>query len=242
MTETNPAFVLVNPQLGENIGATARAMLNFGFTGLRLVNPRDGWPNSDAIAMASGAGRVLESAIVHDDLSDALSGFDYVLATTARDRDLAKPVMDPLQAAREVRRRMADERRVAIMFGPERSGLDNADLVAANAIIEVPTDAAFRSMNLAQCALLIAYELKMAITQPGAGTPAVPCGPATHEEKDILARLFEEDLAEAGYFWPREKAPSMQRNLRNMFLRLEFGKAEVRAMHGARKALKRYNP
>ncbi len=240
MTETNPAFVLVNPQLGENIGATARAMLNFGFTGMRLVGPRDGWPNPDAVAMASGAGRVLESAIVHDNLSEALAGFDFVLATTARDRDLAKPVMNPEQAAREARQRMADGRKVAIMFGPERTGLDNADLVSANAIIEVPTDAAFKSMNLAQCALLIAYELKRAAAEPGAGPAAGEL--ATHEEKDVLARLFQDDLAEAGYFRPGEKAPSMQQNLRNMFLRLEFGKAEVRAMHGVRKALKRYHP
>ena len=242
-TAPSPAFVLVEPQLGENIGAAARAMLNFGLTRLILVNPRDGWPNPAATATASGAGRILEDATVCTDVESALAEFHHVLATTARRRELSKPVLSPEIAMRDARKLVGGKQRVAVMFGPERSGLDNFDLTVANAIIEVPTVPGFRSLNVAQCALLIAYEwirsgenaTNEPITLERAGA-----GPADLHEKSVLYDLYERDLASNGYFWPVNKAASMRMSLKNLFLRQNFTKAEVKTLHGVRKALGRF--
>ena len=156
MTETTlpppiPAFVLVRPQMGENIGAAARAMWNFGLDHMRLVAPRDGWPNPAAVAMASGAGRLLDEASLCPDLPSALADCDYVFATTARGRDLTKPVFSPQAAMAEAATRIAAGQRVAVLFGPERAGLENDDIARANAIISVPVNPTFASLNLAQC-------------------------------------------------------------------------------------------
>ena len=243
MNSTPPAIMLVEPQLGENIGAAARAMLNFGLTRLVLVNPRDGWPNPAAVAMASGAGRVLDDAAVHPDVRSALSEFSYVLATTARPRDLTKPVVGPEEAMKDAHNRAEGGQRVAVMFGPERSGLDNFDLAAANAIIEVPAVPAFKSLNVAQCVLLIAYEWRRALGRSDPA-PAVPDRggpePADLHDKSVLYDLYAEDLESVGYFWPEGKAASMRMSLRNLFLRQEFSKAEVKTLHGIRNALRRH--
>ena len=161
---TQPAFVLVRPQMGENIGAAARAMWNFGLDQMRIVAPRDGWPNPKAVAMASGAGRLLDEAQLHGDLADAIADRTFVFATTARSRDLTKPVFSPEEAMAETARRMAVGERVAVLFGPERSGLENDDIAKANALISVPVNPEFPSLNLAQCVLLTGYEWRRATT------------------------------------------------------------------------------
>ncbi len=242
-SEQSPACVLVQPQLGENTGAAARAMRNFGLNRLLLVDPRDGWPNPSAVAMASGAGKILESAGVFEDLGSAVARQHYVLATTARSRDLSKPVMAPAAAMDDARARIAEGQRVAVLFGPERAGLNNHDLVLANAIIEVPADPAFKSLNVSQCVLIVAYEWVLSglrSVRNGAGAEAQDPETAVQEEKSVLYEKFAEDLSKAGYFRPEEKEASMRMNLRNLLLRHEFSKAEVRTLHGIRNALRRF--
>lgn len=153
-----PSFVLVRPQMGENIGAAARAMLNFGLDRMKLVAPRDGWPNQKAVAMASGAGRILDDAVLVDRTVDAVADCSYVFATTARQRDMTKPVMTPERAMEVAREKVTAGEKVAVLFGPERAGLENDDIALANAIISVPVNPEFASLNLAQCVLLTGYE------------------------------------------------------------------------------------
>ncbi len=160
-----PEIVLVRPQMGENIGAAARAMLNFGLERMRIIAPRDGWPNPSAVAMASGAGRVLDAAGVYDTLADGIGDCDYVYATTARTRDLAKPILSPERAMAEARAMRAAGKKVAILFGPERTGLENDEVARANATISVPVNPEFASLNLAQCVLLTAYEWRRQTTE-----------------------------------------------------------------------------
>lgn len=228
-----PVFVLVRPQMGENIGAAARAMLNFGLERMRIVDPRDGWPNSKAVALASGAGRVLDNAGLFGDLDSALADCDYVLATTARGRELTKPVMTPEHAMETVRAMTLAGKKVAVLFGPERAGLENDDIIRANAIVTVPVNPVFFSLNLAQCVLLLAYEwrrqtvevLPMVLEMAGADF-------ANAAEIDKLAEHFEERLDVAGFFFPETKGPNMKRNLRNMWSRLGLTRAEVQTFHG----------
>ncbi|MEL7013546.1 MAG: RNA methyltransferase, partial [Pseudomonadota bacterium] len=157
-----PVFVLVRPQMGENIGAAARAMWNFGLDAMRIVDPRDGWPNSKAVAMASGAGRLLDDALLAQTTPDALRDCDMVFATTARPRGLTKPVVTPERAMQISAEKIAAGQRVGVLFGPERAGLENDDIARANAIINVPVNPEFPSLNLAQCVLLTAYEWRRA--------------------------------------------------------------------------------
>jgi tRNA/rRNA methyltransferase len=159
---TQPAFVLVRPQMGENIGAAARGMWNFGLDRMHVVAPRDGWPNSRAVAMASGAGRLLDAARLFETTPEAVADATWVLATTARERDLTKPVYTPEEAMRDAKARIAAGGRVAVLFGPERAGLENDDIARANAIVSVPVNPDFPSLNLAQCVLLVAYEWRRA--------------------------------------------------------------------------------
>ena len=153
-----PSFVLVRPQMGENIGAAARAMWNFGLDRMRIVAPRDGWPNPKAVAMASGAGRLLDEAQMAADLPEALADCTYVFATTARPRELTKPVFSPEGAMKKAAELIGQGEKVAVLFGPERAGLENDDIAKANAIITVPVNPEFASLNLGQCVLLTAYE------------------------------------------------------------------------------------
>ena len=157
-----PSFVLVRPQMGENIGAAARGMWNFGLDRMRVVAPRYGWPSQKAVAMASGAGRLLDEAGHFQCVEDALTDAHFVLATTARPRGLTKPVLSPEEAMRQAAARINRGENVAIMFGPERSGLENEDIAQANAIVSVPVNPDFPSLNLAQCALLLGYEWRRA--------------------------------------------------------------------------------
>lgn len=230
-----PAFILVRPQMGENIGAAARAMLNFGLTHMRLVDPRDGWPNQRAVAMASGAaGKVLDYAGLFADLPGAIADCAYVFATTARDRDLTKPVMTPERAMEHARALCASGQKVAILFGPERAGLENDDLVRANAIISIPVNPDFASLNLGQAVLLCAYEW---LRQGSDTAPEVVAMGRTEWAENIevqkLGDHFEDRLDEAGFFFPPDKAPNMKLNLRNLWSRMALTRADVQMLHGA---------
>ena len=237
---SEPAFVLVAPQMGENIGAAARAMWNFGLERLRIVAPRDGWPNPKAVAMASGAGRLLDQAGLFATTAEAVADCHYVFATTARDRDLTKLVMTPERAMAHARALQAAGQKVAVLFGPERTGLDNADIARANAIISVPVNPAFPSLNLAQCVLLCGYEwqrLMMDVPQEAmvlAGTDF-----AEAIEIDKLGDHFEQRLEAAGFFFPPTKVAGMKRNIRNMLSRLNLTRADVQTFHGMLRQLAR---
>ena len=237
-----PAFVLVRPQMGENIGAAARAMLNFGLDRMRLVAPRDGWPNPRAVAMASGAGRLLDHAGLYETTADAIADCAYVYATTARPRGLTKPVVTPEHAMAEARDRIAAGQPVAVLFGPERAGLENDDIARANAIISVPVNPDFFSLNLAQCVLLTAYEWRLATTETAATrTDFAKTEPATQIEIEKLAAHYEERLDTAGFFFPETKAEGMKLNLRNLWSRLPLTRADVQMLHGALRQLVRRN-
>ena len=235
MTQAQPVFVLVRPQMGENIGAAPRAMLNFGLARMRLVDPRDGWPNPKAVAMASGAaGKVLDFAGVFPTVPDAVSDCAYVFATTARGRDLTKPIMTPERAMEHARALIASGQKVAVLFGPERTGLENPDIVRANAIISIPVNAEFPSLNLGQAVLLCAYEwMRQDSDRPAevlelAGTELAPA-----IEVERLGDHFEERLEEAGFFFPATKAEGMKLNLRNLWSRMPLTRADVQTLHGA---------
>ncbi|WP_328799319.1 RNA methyltransferase [Paragemmobacter ruber] len=234
MTETiPPCFILVRPQMGENIGAAARAMLNFGLERMRIVDPRDGWPNPKAVAMASGAGRVLDHAGIFPDIPTAIADCDFVFATTARGRELVKPVVTPERAMEMTRAMVAQGKRVGVLFGPERAGLENEDIAPANAIVTVPVNPDFPSLNLAQCALLLGYEWRR---QTETVAPEVMglarTDFATRAEVERLSDHFEERLEAAGFFFPPDKVAHMKLNLRNMFARLGLTRAEVQTFHG----------
>ena len=237
-----PAFILVRPQMGENIGGAARAMLNFGLERMRIVDPRDGWPNSRAVAMASGAGRVLDQAGLFADVPAAIADCDYVFATTARGRELTKPVLTPATAMADGRSRVAEGQRIAVIFGPERAGLENDDVARANAIITVPVNPNFPSLNLAQAVLLTGYEWAR---ESLPAQPALPGrrpegeAPATRIEIEKLADHYEAKLDEAGYFFPPEKAPPMKLNLRNLWSRMALTRADVQVLHGMLRQLTR---
>ncbi|MEM7711190.1 MAG: RNA methyltransferase, partial [Pseudomonadota bacterium] len=214
--DPRPAFVLVRPQMGENIGAAARAMLNFGLEHMRVAAPRDGWPNERAVALASGAGRILDAATVVKDTAAAVADCTWVLATTARDRDLTKPIYTPETAMSEACDRGRRGERVAVLFGPERAGLENDDIVRANAIVQVPTNPDFASLNLAQCVLLMGYEWRRAATgATGMEMELAGTDWASQAEIEALVAHYEDRLEAAGFFFPAGKAPAMKRTLRN---------------------------
>ncbi|MFN6979834.1 MAG: RNA methyltransferase [Gemmobacter sp.] len=234
-----PAFILVRPQMGENIGAAARAMLNFGLTALRVVAPRDGWPNPRAVAMASGAGRLLDHAGPFPDVAAAIADCHYVFATTARPRELTKPVVTPEAAMTEARALAAAGKRVGVLFGPERTGLENPDVALAQAIVTVPVNPDFPSLNVAQCVLLMAYEWQR---QTGGALAAPAIDLATAVEVERLGDHFEERLAAAGFFFPPDKAETMKLNLRSMWARLGLTRAEVQTLHGMLRQIARHLP
>lgn len=236
-----PAFVLVRPQMGENIGAAARAMWNFELDHMRIVDPRDGWPNPSAVAMASGAGRLLDEAMLCADLPEALADSHYVMATTARSRDLTKPVLSPEAAMQRAAEKIAQGQRVSVLFGPERAGLENNDVARADALISVPVNPVFASLNLAQCVLLLGYEwmrAKGSVTHETvemAGTDW-----AEGREVEALANHYEQRLEEAGFFFPDHKVASMKMNLRNMWSRLPLTRADVQMLHGMMRQIVRW--
>ena len=236
-----PAFVLVRPQMGENIGAAARGMWNFGLDTMRVVAPRDGWPNDRAVAMASGAGRLLDSAMLVDATPEAVADCAYVYATTARPRDLTTPVFSPEAAMADARARIEAGERVAVLFGPERAGLENDDIARANAVITVPVNPDFPSLSLAQCVLLTAYEWRRA-TAPAEGVTMAWAGsePASGLDVEKLAEHYEARLDEAGFFFPEAKAEGMKLTLRNLWSRMPLSRADVQILHGILRQLVRW--
>jgi tRNA/rRNA methyltransferase len=230
-----PVFVLVRPQLGENIGKAARAMLNFGLTEMRLVAPRDGWPNPAAGPAASGADIVLEKAQVFETVADALADCTQVYATTVRKRGLVKPVVTPEEAAREIH---AEPGRTAILFGPERSGLETDDVAIARKILTVPINPEFGSLNLAQAVILVAYEWSKHM--PLASPPQVDLDPpADQHELDGLIGHLEAMLDKAGYFFPPDRVPATKRTLRSVLTKPGWNANEVRTLRGVLSTLER---
>ena len=238
--DLQPAFVLIRPQMGENIGAAARGMWNFGLDRMRIIAPRDGWPNQKAVAMASGAGRLLDEAQIFDDTQGAIADCDYVYATTARPRGLTKLVLTPEAAMQDARRRVAEGQKVAVMFGPERSGMENDDIARANAIISVPVNPDFPSLNLAQCVLLTGYEWRREAVEVAA--PRVDAAGDWAEQIEIekLSDHYEQRLEEAGFFYPAHKAENMKVNLRNMWSRMPMTRADVQMLHGMMRQMVRW--
>ncbi len=236
-----PVIVLDHPQLGENIGFAARAMLNCGLVNLRLVAPRGDWPNANAVSAAAGATAVLDAAQISDDLPGATRDVTRLYATTARPRDMRKPVLNARAAAADMVRAIQGGAKVGILFGRERTGLENDDIARADAIIEVPLNPEFSSLNLAQAVLLVGYEWRLAAIEDDICAPekigGAPVPGASHGEIDALFAHLEGELNAVNHFFPPEKAPRMVRNLRSLLLRAKLSSQEVRSLRGIVKAL-----
>jgi tRNA/rRNA methyltransferase len=238
-----PVVILVEPQLGENIGAAARAMLNAGLTELRLVRPRDGWPSEKATATAVGAEPVLAQAQIYASTAEAVGDLARVYATTARHREMIKPVVTARQAALELRAAAARGERTGLMFGPERAGLTNDDLTLADTLVTVPLNPNFSSLNIAQAVLILAYEWFLS----GDGTPprqlvTNATRPGTKAELLGFFAHLETALDACGYFKTAEKRPAMIRTIRNIFQRAELTEQEIRTLHGIVKELQTPSP
>ena len=232
-SEKQPSIILVKPQMGENIGSAARAMLNFGLENMRVVAARDGWPSQSAVATASGAGRVLDQARHFSSFHDAVGDCHFVFATTARGRDLTKPIYDPKKAMKIAFEKISDGQKVGIVFGPERAGLENTEVVRSNALITVPVNPNFSSINLAQTVLLLSYEWFLATDiyeENSSNTRKTSVASILEIEK--LSEQYENELEKIGFFFPEEKATSMKRTLRNIWSRLPLTVSDVRAFHG----------
>lgn len=228
-----PAVILVEPQLGENIGTAARAMLNSGLGDLRLVRPRDQWPNDKAIAAASGADLVVNGARLFGSIEDAATDIRHLYATTTRDRYMVKRILTPRAAAAEMRGHMAAGEPCGILFGPERTGLTSDQVALAETIITVPLNPAFSSLNLAQAVLLIGYEwFSSGDETPPEQRPTGHSRPATQAEYRRFFDHLEEELGLNGFLRNKEARPSMVRNLRALFLRAQCTEQELRTLHG----------
>ncbi len=239
-----PIVVLVNPQLGENIGTAARAMANFGLHELRIVDPRDGWPSEKALTSSSGANWIIEGAAVFDDLARSLHDVNYVYATTARPRGMTKDVVTPEQAGADMRARISRGEKLAVLFGRERWGLNNDEVSLADVIVTAPVNPAFASINIAQAVLLIGYEWYKdqapslgqetpelaALDGPGLQTPDTR--PATKEELYGFLDHLERELDGSGFFKTAAKKPGIMRNIRNMYARAGLTEQEVRSLRG----------
>jgi len=239
-----PAILLMEPQLADNIGMVARAMANFGLDTLRLVAPRDGWPNEKARIAASGANYVIDDAVAYPGLPEAMGDLNWVAATTARQRDLRKPVMTPLEVVAEMKARIAAGQRCGVLFGRERNGLETAEVANADAIVMIPVNSRFASLNLAQAVLILGYEWMRASEGQSLGrvtnyeTP-IETGlnlgsdrPATKQELLGFFEHLEEELDRRGFFNPPEKRASVIRHLRTMYTRMGVTEQETRTLRG----------
>jgi tRNA/rRNA methyltransferase len=236
-----PAIILCEPQLGENIGMVARAMANFGLSDLRLVNPRDGWPNERAKAAASRADHVIDAARLYETAADAVADLTYVLATTARPRDSLKPVRGPEEAGSELRARIAAGQGAGILFGRERFGLNNDEIGLADEIVTFPVNPAFASLNIAQAVLLMSYEW-MKSGGAGAAGPRFTAPDVAPAEKIDLQRFLdhlEGMLDDAGYFHPPEKRSAMSQKVRTILTKTALSEGEVRTLRGMLRHLER---
>lgn len=229
-----PAFILHTPQLGENIGAAARVMGNFGLPDLIIVDPRDGWPNDKAVTMSAGS-PVLGNARVEYRLGDAIHDRTRLYATTARPRGMEKPVMTAREAVSDMKAAIEAGEKVGVMFGGEKSGLPNEAVNMADAIITLPVDRSFSSLNLAQAVAVIAYEWTAGEGAPAEFEPVSDV--AAREDLERMFEHFEAELDRAGFFHPPSKTPLMVQNLRNAFVRGRWTEQEVRTFRGAVKAL-----
>ena len=230
---SKPIIVLVRPQLGQNIGKAARAMLNFGLTEMRLVAPRDGWPNPEAGPAASGADIVLEQAQVFPTTQQAIADCSQVFASTVRRRDLVMPVIAPPEMADRI---AGAAERTAILFGPERSGLETEDVALANAIVTVPINPEFGSLNLAQAVILLAYEWskRTELAQPTV-KELEPTAP--HGELEGLITQLNDELDAKGYFHPPSRTEATKNTLRTIFTKTGWSSREVKAIRGVIRAL-----
>jgi tRNA/rRNA methyltransferase len=259
-----PVIILVSPQLGENIGMCARAMLNCAVTELRIVNPRDGWPNPGAVSSAAGATVVLEQAKLYTSTKDAVADLEFVLATTARPREMVKDVYSPEAAARKIREindsplplgegqgegtsdttavpspqsspKGRGRNKCGLLFGPERAGLENDDVVFANAILNIPLNPGFSSLNLAQAVLLVCFSWLTAGNPFSAQEVTTEMGdtaPAKKEDVEFLLTQLEDELTKGGFFRSPEQKPTILRNIRNFFFRSAPTQQDVRTLHG----------
>ncbi len=229
-----PVIVLVRPQLGQNIGKAARAMLNFGLTEMRLVAPRDGWPNPEAGPAASGADVVLEKAQVFDTVAEAVADCSLVFASTVRRRDLVMPVVGPEEMAGQIR---GETGRSAILFGPERSGLESTDVALATSIVTVPINPEFGSLNLAQAVILLAYEWSRGadLVQPTRREDEEPRAPMA--ELESLIGHVDRELEDAGYYFPPDRTEATRLTFRTLLTKAGWSSRELKAMHGMVRAL-----
>ena len=240
----SPSLILVRPQLADNIGMVARAMANFGLDNLRLVAPRDGWPNEKARAAASGANYIIDSARAFATLEQSIGDLHFVCATTARQRDLAKPVLTPEQAAQEIRHRLESGQSCGVLFGPERAGLETDEVAVADAVVMAPVNPRFASLNLAQAVLLLGYEwlretrrgtLGRVTTYEDALEPGMQTRGSEPASKEQLIGFFEHlesELDRLGFFNPPHKRQTVVRNVRSMFSRMNATEQEVRTLRG----------
>lgn len=231
--QPGPVVILVEPQMGENIGAAARAMANFGLGRLRLVKPRQGWPNEKATVMAAGADRILEAAQLYETLEEAVADCSFVVATTARHHDQLKPIVNAEQAAAEMAPRVAGGETVALVFGRERNGLENHEVGLADRILTLPVNPAFASLNLAQAVIVVAYEwFKLAGTEAVRADTPRSSPPVGKQQLGAFFRDLERELEKVEFFRPAEKRETMVINLRNIFTRMELTQQDIRTLHG----------
>ena len=234
----HPAVILVNPQMGENIGAACRAMLNFGLTELRLVAPRDGWPNPASFSMAAGATQRLESAKVYDTTAEAVADLTYLMSATARRREMEVPVIGTSDAGPMFHAWQNAGHKTGVLFGPEKAGLTNDDVVLTDYILTYPINPAFQSLNLAQAVGVFAYIWK---SSEGATPPEffqkTISEPASREDLVRMFEHLEDELQKSGFFFPESKTDLMRRNIRAPFTRAKMTEQEVRTMRGMIKAL-----
>ncbi len=238
-----PVIILVEPQLGENIGMVARAMANFGLSELRLVNPRDGWPSEKARAASSRAYHVIDAVEVYETLEDSIADLNRVMATTARPRDMIKTVLEPREAVELASSCVDEGQRVGILFGRERWGLENSEIALADEIVTFPVNPAFASLNIAQAVLLMAYEwMRLSETtnrQNFTKPKDIQNSPATRETLVAFLNHLEGALDDANYFFPPERRERMLVNLRSIFVHAGLQEAEVQSLHGVVAALER---
>lgn len=236
-----PVIIMVRPQLGENIGMAARAMLNCGLSALRLVSPRDDWPNERAQRAASGADVVLEQAEVFDTVAEAVADLEHVVATTARNRELSQRIVTARAAAAEMHGWIGQGLRVGVLFGPERTGLENDDMVHADTALSIPLNPQFSSLNVAQAVLLVSYEWATAgdLTPPSRMAEHAT-RPATKEELQNLFDHLERALDQSGFLRHKDMRPSMVLNLRALLQRAGMTEQEARTFHGVIKFLSKH--
>ena len=252
-----PVVILARPQMGENIGAAARAMMNCGLSDLRLVAPRDGWPNAAALPMAAGGKPIIETAQVFDTVAAATADISFLAATSARRRDLAIRSLDPRGAAEMIVAHTAaapdnppnnspdEQNRAALLFGPEASGLDNDEVVLADILVTASLNPAYPSLNLAQGVLLMAWEWRMAVLYAAGQSADVPvdtshrAGRASVAERDYFYKRLEMALDEGGFFTAPDMVATVKRNIRALFNRAAPSKQEISTLHGILQALTR---